>query len=57
MDKTNLTSQDLEDLMTNNQTKTRARALNQIHERGDMTDEKLVNELENLKEELQGVGK
>jgi len=55
--KTNLTSQDLENLMRNEKTKTRARAFNQIHERGDMTDNKLVKELQNLKDELEGVAK
>jgi len=53
--KTNLTNQDLENLMRNEKTKTRARAFNQIHERGDMTDDKLVKELETLKEELEGM--
>jgi len=57
MQETNLKKQDLKQLMTDKMTKTRAKALNQIHERGDMTDQKLVNELENLKEELEGEAK
>lgn len=59
MSMTNLTKEDLELVMKNQTTQTRALALHDIHARGDMSDEKYINEIESLREELEerNVGK
>ena len=43
---------DMKVVFKNQTTQTRALALQEIHERGDMSDDKFINEIENLKEEL-----
>ena len=53
---TNLTKKDLELVVKNQTTQTRALALHDIHARGDMSDKKYVNEIENLKQELEERG-